>query len=90
MIGIFTIFYSVRIGKILNFTTSALIAFLIAYRMKKGVYNKYDMIVAFVHHGLAACIMLGQFAVFLHIYNQPQYSSQFDQFGYLSIHCSQH
>lgn len=61
IVGIFTVFYPVTIGQVLNYVTVLAILFVIVYRIGKGFYNVMDLFKAVFGHIMAATAMSGMF-----------------------------
>ncbi|KAK6042828.1 hypothetical protein COOONC_19667 [Cooperia oncophora] len=50
VVGLFTIFYTVSVGQILNYGACLLVAALVAFRIRSGAYTFSDLGQAFFHH----------------------------------------
>ncbi|EJW86570.1 hypothetical protein WUBG_02516 [Wuchereria bancrofti] len=57
VVGIFTVFYPIAVGQVLNYTTAVMVLIIIAYRIREGFYNLVDLIKAVIGHIVAAVIM---------------------------------
>ncbi|ETN83043.1 hypothetical protein NECAME_01842 [Necator americanus] len=58
VVGLFTIFYTVTIGQILNYGACAFVAGLVAFRILRGAYTLSDLGEAFWHHICAFFTMI--------------------------------
>ncbi|CAJ0606998.1 unnamed protein product [Cylicocyclus nassatus] len=59
VVGLFTIFYTVTIGKLLNYGACAVVVTLVAFRIVRGHYTLSDLGQAFWHH---TCALIAMFA----------------------------
>uniref|UniRef100_A0A0R3QCA4 Transmembrane protein n=1 Tax=Brugia timori TaxID=42155 RepID=A0A0R3QCA4_9BILA len=57
VVGIFTVFYPIDLGEVLNYTTAIAALIIIAYHIQKGFYNLVDLIKAVIGHIVAAAVM---------------------------------
>ncbi|VDK82385.1 unnamed protein product [Onchocerca ochengi] len=55
--GIFTVFYSVTVGQVLNYATALIVLIIIAFRIGKKFYNLMDLFKAIFDHIIALVIM---------------------------------
>ncbi|KIH54981.1 peptidase, M28 family, partial [Ancylostoma duodenale] len=58
VVGLFTIFYTVTVGQILNYGACAVVAGLVAFRILRGAYTLSDLGQAFWHHICAFFAMI--------------------------------
>ncbi|VBB31171.1 unnamed protein product [Acanthocheilonema viteae] len=58
VVGIFTVFYPITVGQILNYATAIAVFIVIVYRIGKGFYNLMDLFKAVFGHIVAAIVML--------------------------------
>lgn len=60
VIGLFTVFYSVPVGKFYNYLTALIILILVLYRIKRRIYLFADVLYALFHHAIAMSFMIGK------------------------------
>ncbi|VDM38403.1 unnamed protein product [Toxocara canis] len=67
VIGLFTVFYTISLGTVLNYSTVMVVFALVIYRVNKGLYSLGDLTHAFIHHTVAAIFMflVGSLLVFV-------------------------
>ncbi|CAD6192490.1 unnamed protein product [Caenorhabditis auriculariae] len=58
VVGLFTVYYSVTVGKILNYLAVALTFVMVVSRLEKGLYTRADLAQVFFRHGVAFSAML--------------------------------
>ncbi|VDN55580.1 unnamed protein product [Dracunculus medinensis] len=58
VIGLFTVFYSVPVGKFYNYLTALIILILVLYRIKRRIYLFADVLYALFHHAIAMSFMI--------------------------------
>ncbi|CAD5211208.1 unnamed protein product [Bursaphelenchus okinawaensis] len=56
-VGLFTIFYEISFGNIVNFVVILILAIMIAYRLLNGIYTSHDLLWAFGHNVLSLIVM---------------------------------
>ncbi|CAL2032715.1 unnamed protein product [Caenorhabditis brenneri] len=57
VVGLFTVYYSVNVGKLLNYVACFATYLLVSLRIRKGVYSVGDLTSAFKHHIVALLAM---------------------------------
>lgn len=62
VVGIFTVFYPITVGQVLNYVTAVAIFVVIAYRIGRGFYNFMDLFKAVFGHVIAAVIMFSKWS----------------------------
>lgn len=60
VVGMFTVFYPIAVGQILNYATALTVLIVIAYRIGKGFYSLMDLFKAVFGHIIAAIVMFGE------------------------------
>ncbi|KAE9415280.1 hypothetical protein Angca_008441 [Angiostrongylus cantonensis] len=58
VVGLFTIFYTVSVGQVLNYGACGLVLLLVSYRILRGAYSLNDLGLAFWHHICAFFAMI--------------------------------
>ncbi|CAI2343814.1 unnamed protein product [Caenorhabditis sp. 36 PRJEB53466] len=53
VVGLFTVYYSVSVGKLINYCAVVGTYLLVWLRVRKGVYSSKDLIIAYKHHVVA-------------------------------------
>uniref|UniRef100_A0A7I4Y688 FXNA-like protease n=1 Tax=Haemonchus contortus TaxID=6289 RepID=A0A7I4Y688_HAECO len=57
VVGLFTIFYTITVGQLINYGACALVAALVVFRIRSGTYSLSDLGQAFWHHICALVAM---------------------------------
>ncbi|KAK0395524.1 hypothetical protein QR680_001324 [Steinernema hermaphroditum] len=57
VVGLFTIFYTIEIGAILNYSVVAAVLLIVLFRIANQIYTFSDLITAFYHHFLSTLSM---------------------------------
>ncbi|CAI5441277.1 unnamed protein product [Caenorhabditis angaria] len=58
VVGLFTVYYTVQIGKIINYSACLLTFLMVLRRFSKKLYSPSDLIIAYKHHVVAFIAML--------------------------------